>query len=377
MELNHLETPCLVVERGKTERNISRMLRRMEILGVSLRPHGKTVKNIDILRMSLKGQPGGIAVSTLREADYYSAHGIKDITYAVGIAPVKLDRVAGLIKGGVNLSLLLDSARQISLAGGKAREYSIEIPVFIEIDCDGHRSGVAPAGPDLKKLGQALRKEEGVILQGILTHAGESYNSRNIEEIREISEQERDAAVSSAELLEEAGLPCPAVSVGSTPTAGFAEDLTGVTEVRAGVFMFYDLTMAGLGVCDISDISISVLASVIGHKKSRGWIITDAGWTALSSDRSAASQEMGSGFGMVCDIEGNPISGLMVSSVNQEHGIITDRAGGRIPWQDVQIGTTLRILPNHACATAAMHDHYVVVDGDTGVIDRWQRVNGW
>ena len=80
----------------------------------------------------------------------------------------------------------------------------------------------------------------------------------------------------------------------------------GVTEVHAGVFVFFDLMMAGLEVCSIDDIAISVLATVLGHQPGRGWIITDAGFMALSRDRGTARQEIDQGYGKVCDIEGKP-----------------------------------------------------------------------
>ena len=47
---------------------------------------------------------------------------------------------------------------------------------------------------------------------------------------------------------------------------------------------------------------------------------------------------------------------------------------GRAPPK-LPVGTLLRILPNHACATAAQHGHYHVIDG--GKLERWERMNGW
>ena len=177
--------------------------------------------------------------------------------------------------------------------------------------------------------------------------------------------------------LRAAGLPCPIVSVGSTPTATYSDDLTGVTEVRAGVYMFFDLVMAGLGVCGIDDIAVSVLATVIGHQPDKGWIITDAGWMAMSRDRGTASQKIDQGYGVVCDVAGSPVEDLLVVSTNQEHGIIGHRGGGAIDAATYPVGTLLRILPNHACATAAQHDRYHVVDGDTQIAAIWPRFSGW
>src|SRR3546814_5893100 len=100
-----------------------------------------------------------------------------------------------------------------------------------------------------------------------------------------MAEQERAGAVHAAQRLRSAGFAAPLVSVGSTPTAHFARTLEGVTEVRAGVYVFFDLVMSGLGVCAESDIALSVLCSVIGHQKEKGWIITDAGWMAMRSEK--------------------------------------------------------------------------------------------
>ncbi len=377
MDLMTLETPCLVLDRVKLRSNLLRMSRRLDDLGVELRPHGKTAKNIDAIRMALEGHPGGIAVSTLKEAEYYFDQGINDIVYAVGIAPVKLDRIAGLMKAGAKVTVILDSIEQAKFVSMKGREHGLTLPVLIELDCDGHRSGVTLDDPLLLDIGRFLDLEQGVELRGVLTHAGESYACQSTQEIRALARIERDIAVNCSARLRENGLPCPIVSVGSTPTALFAEDLAGVTEVRAGVYLFQDLVMAGLGVCNESDIALSVLTSIIGHQRSKGWVISDAGWMALSRDRGTASQRVDQGYGLVCDVQGHPLDDLIVSGTNQEHGIVSSRGQNELHWDSLRIGNMIRILPNHACATGAMFDRYYVTDGSTEIVDIWHRVNGW
>ncbi len=377
MKLNELETPCLVLDREKLIRNIAALHARLKRLGVNLRPHGKTAKNIDVVRLALAGQAGGITVSTLREAEYYFEHGIADIIYAVGVAPTKIERIAALIKRGARLSVILDSMAQARGLADGARKHHLVIPALIELDCDGHRSGVAPEDPLLVDIGRFLHTNRHTALEGVLTHAGASYNCRSIEAIRSLAAAERNTAVQCAETLRRNDLPCPTVSVGSTPTARFARDLSGITEVRAGVFIFYDLVMAGLEVCGIDDIALSVLASVIGHQEKKGWIITDAGWTALSRDRGTAAQAIDQGYGRVCDITGRPMNDWIVTGASQEHGIISGRSGGRAHGPQLKVGDLVRILPNHACATGAMHERYQVVDGVRDVVAVWPRVNGW
>jgi len=166
------------------------------------------------------------------------------------------------------------------------------------------------------------------------------------------------------------------VSVGSTPTMTFADRLDGVTEARPGVYMFHDLVMAGLGVCEIDDIALSVLTSVIGHETRRGMLIVDAGWMALSRDQGTADQSVNQGYGLVCDINGRPIGDLIVRETNQEHGLVGRRDGQPLHVGRYPIGTRLRILPIHACATAAMHAEYQIIE-EGSVNARWARCTGW
>ena len=55
---------------------------------------------------------GPATVSTLKEAEQFAAAGVRDILYAVGIAPTKLPRVTALRKTGIDLSIVLDSREQ-------------------------------------------------------------------------------------------------------------------------------------------------------------------------------------------------------------------------------------------------------------------------
>ena len=154
-----------------------------------------------------------------------------------------------------------------------------------------------------------------------------------------------------------------------------------MTEVRAGVYVFHDLVMANVGVCSFDEIALSVLATVIGHQPEKGWVLTDAGWMAMSRDRGTQAQAVDYGYGAVCDEAGRPLHGFIVSGANQEHGIVSQRdgefAGARDDLaQRFPLGTRLRILPNHACATAAQFSDYAVL-GHHGALQRWERFGGW
>lgn len=375
--LKDIDTPCLLLDRDRMDRNVGRLRERLDRLGVALRPHLKTAKSVDAAQRVMTSPSGPATVSTLKEAEQFARAGVTDLIYAVGVSPDKIDRILALRADGVDLAVTLDTVEQAWVVAEASRRTGDPIPALIEIDCDGHRSGVLP-GDAAKLVGIARALEEGGRLRGVLTHAGASYGAVGDAALRACAEVERASAVQAATLLRNAGFACPVVSVGSTPTAHFAETLDGVTEVRAGVFVFFDLVMAGIGVCAIDDVALSVLATVIGHQREKGWILVDAGWMAMSRDRGTAKQKIDQGYGLVCDIDGKPFGDLILSDANQEHGIVTVRPGSNARLPDLPIGTRVRILPNHACATGAQHGAYQVVRSGSDAIEAvWPRFGGW
>lgn len=359
------------------QRNIAPLQARIMGLGATLRPHFKTAKSLDVARLMFPQGAGPIAVSTLAEAEAFAAAGYADILYAVGIAPAKLPRVAALRARGVDLVVLLDNAAQARAVLEAGRAAGLALPALIEVDCDGHRGGIPADSEQLLQLAQML-VAGGAELRGIMTHAGESYFCTTAEERAAAAENERRIATHAAARLRAAGHAVPVVSMGSTPTAWAARDLSGITEVRAGVYVFFDLMMAGLGVCTLDDIALSVVATVIGHRPDRGWIMTDAGWTALSGDGGISKRPEDRHFGLVATRDGRLIDGLVVLDMTQEHGVLGMRPGSRRPLPDIAVGTALRILPVHACATAFQHGGYHVIDAADGpVVAYWPRVRGW
>lgn len=368
-----LSTPAMILDRSRLERNAARMRERTQDLGVTLRPHVKTSKSIDVLRVLSGGETVPITVSTLAEARYFFANGVTDILYAVGIAPVKLPEVTGLIRSGCKLRIIVDTAEAAAAVAACSDSGGLIVDTLIEIDSDGHRAGIAASDPALIEIGQRL----GPNLAGVMTHAGASYDCRSRADLEAMAEQERAAVASASERLCAAGMQSPIVSVGSTPTISYARDLVGVTEARVGVYAFGDLVQSELGTCTMDDIAIGVIASVIGHNRQHGRVLIDAGFLALSRDRGTSEFPIDWGYGAVCHpVTGEPFEDVLVSSTNQEHGIITAR-NGEIAFDRFPIGSRVRILPNHACATAAAYDRYFVVDGDDAIAAVWDRVNGW
>ncbi|HEV7416897.1 MAG TPA: alanine racemase [Tianweitania sediminis] len=373
--IGDLQTPCLLLCSDRLDRNVARLRDSVERRGAVYRPHLKTAKSIDVTRRALRSPADPVTVSTLKEAETFLEAGLTDMIYAVGIAAAKIGRVRALRARGVDLAVLVDSVEQARTLADAPHLNEDAIPAFIEIDCDGHRSGVDPTHRDLL-VRIAAELTNGAGLRGVLTHCGSSYSARDAADLEAWARRERDAVLLAAAHLRKAGFDVPIVSLGSTPTALAEIDLEGVTEVRAGVGMFFDLVQSGVGVCSPEDIAISVLTTVIG--KQHGCAIVDAGWMAMSRDRGTAAQPLDWKYGLVCDERGRAIEDLLLLDANQEHGIVGMREGSGCEMPVLDIGARLRVLPNHACATAAQHDCYHVVSGSSPTVhERWDRFGGW
>lgn len=356
MRLADLPTPCAVMDLDVVERNAARMADRAAALGVRLRPHVKTHKLPSVARMQTPGAFKGITVSTMAEAHHFARHGFTDITWALPIPLSRVEEAADLARH-IDLGVLVDTPR----AAEALVEARRPLRVWLKLDCGYHRAGVDPTDPASLQLLRTLMEADHLDVQGVLTHAGHSYHCKDDPEgLLAIARQERDAVVDFAVRAEDAGLGFPHTSVGSTPTCAVIDDLSGVTEIRPGNYIFFDLHQLGLGVCAVEDIALSVLASVIGQHMGR--MVLDCGALALSKDPGHGEGS----YGRVFDVHGEELP-IELHSLSQEHGL----ARGHVPGLD-----KVRVLPNHSCLVAALHPWIYGVRGEE-VVGRWAPVRGW
>jgi D-serine deaminase-like pyridoxal phosphate-dependent protein len=366
--MQNVTTPAFLVDRSILARNCSQMREKAHASGVAFRPHVKTHKSIPIGRIQHGGGTGPITVSTLAEAEAFAREGFRDITYAVPIAPQKLQRVADLAAQIERLSILIDSDVALRAIEEFAGSHRISFNVWLKVDCGYHRAGVDPGDPDSVRLALTMARSEAIRFQGLLTHAGHSYDARGGEEIRRVAAEEAGCLTRLRALLTAEGLGEARRSIGSTPTASVVDRFSECDEVRPGNYVFYDAFQATIGSCELADCAVSVLTTVIGSYPERASIIVDAGALALSKDRGPHHVDPDFGYGLVCDLDLRPLP-MRIIALSQEHGRVSTRA-------HVPVGTRLRIIPNHSCLTAAMFDTYQIADRGK-IVDEWKPVRGW
>jgi D-serine deaminase-like pyridoxal phosphate-dependent protein len=346
-------TPSLILELPKLRANLARMAGALRRHNVAFRPHLKTAKCLDVAALATVGQAGGITVSTLAEAEFFAAGGYRDQLYSMAMVAPKLDRVAAI---AAEVKIVTDDVATARAIAAHPHPFR----ALIEIDSGAHRAGLSPDDPALLAVAAAL----GGKFAGVMTHGGHSYGARDSAQATDVAAQERTAALAAVERLRAAGHHSVIVSVGSSPSALHAADLAGVTEVRAGVYMFQDLMQVAIGAATLNDIAATVLASVVKVKPNEALI--DAGALALSADRGFGD----TGFGRVALLDGTPTDGL-VQRVWQEHGLIAPVPPG------VRVGDRVRILPVHTCHTCAGHARYLLTEDGVSISGAWDRVAGW
>ena len=365
--LDELPTPALVVDVDRLEANLGRMAGRCAALGVSLRPHVKTHKCVEIAgRQRALGPPAprdgeaGITVSTLEEARVFAEHGFRDLTWAFPVIPDRLPEAVE-IAGRATLRLLVDSPEGFEAVEATGHPFH----VWLEVDPGHHRSGVDPKGEPAVALARAIAGSERLAFDGLLSHAGQAYAARSRSGAARAAEEERAAMAGLAERLRAEGIEVPGVSVGSTPGMAAARRLDGVTEARPGNYAYHDYTQVAIGSCIPAECALTVLSTVVSCQPGASHAVCDAGALALSKDPGPTRTEGGepATWGEVYDDYpgGTLHRGLRLASLSQEHGVLS---------APVPVGTRLRILPNHSCLAAACFDRLHAASGDR-VIGIW------
>ncbi len=364
MNFTALETPALILDIDRLKLNTRKMTEHCAAKGVTLRPHLKTSKSVEVAKLAADGRMGTVTVSTLQEAEYFAKAGFDDILYAVGITPNKFDRVERIqSETGKSIVLSVDSIAMAQAIVARG----LNCPVLVEVDCGEHRGGIDCDDADVVEIAKAL----GENFKGIMSHAGHSYSTDKIEVVREIAAREVGAAVQAAEHVRAAGIAVETVSIGSTPTVLHAESLEGITEVRAGIYMVWDLCQYGRKMCNLDDLALTVLATVVGHNRKAGVLTVDAGALAMSKDIGSQTFLPDAGFGWLCDVDTLEPHNLSIGGVHQEHGTV--HVNSPDDFERLPIGSMVRILPGHACLTAAAgHGRFHVTNGEI-----WDRCDGW
>lgn len=318
-------TPYLRVNLARLRTNIGRTAERAAAAGVALRPHVKTHKTIEIVRLQLAAGATGITVATIGEAETFVRQGVTDVFIAY---PLWLDeRSAGRLRDLTADAVVAIGVDSIEGAANAGRLLGVStVEVLVEVDSGHHRSGTLPHDAGLV-AGTAQRT--GLQVRGVFTFPGHSYAPDALESS---AADESEALRVAAEALREAAIEPQVVSGGSTPSLAHA-DTDVLTELRPGVYVFGDAQQWELGSMAPGEMALTCRSTVVSHAGGR--LVLDAGSKVLGADRAAYA----SGFGRLLD---HPDARIVLLS---EHHAVVDLAGAPLP----ALGSQVDVVPNHVC----------------------------
>ncbi len=349
MNLFELDTPRLVVDLDRLERNVDEMASVAREHHVRLRPHTKTHKIPEFAHMQLSAGAAGITVAKLGEAEVMADSGIDDILVAYPLwGTEKLERLRAL-RERARILVSLDSFEVGEGIARVGREQRRDVEVYLEVDTGHHRMGVSP-GDEARLLARRLSTLTGIAVTGLLTHAGHAYAAPLATRDQVVAREIQDLVMTRASCQAD-GLEITEISVGSTPSARMESLEPGVTEVRPGTYICNDTAMVNLGVATLEQCAATILATVVGRPSPDRFVI-DAGTKCFTSD--------GVGRSGWLHVVGRP--DLTMEFITEEHGVGTiDRDAGH----PLRIGDTLQIIPSHVCPVFNLFDVVTTYRGTT------------
>lgn len=338
--------------------NIVRMSTAMREKGVRLRPHMKTHKIVEIAELQLRAGACGATVATIGEAEVFAqvCHDLF-IAYPLWLTRSTADRLAALA-ARARLSFGVDSVEAVRNTADLLDPAALSATeALIEVDSGHHRSG--KANGELLDIAREMAAV-GMRLGGVFTFPGHSYAPG---QAGSAAAAEAAALASASHVLEEAGFPVVRRSGGSTPSALLADQQV-LTEARPGVYVFGDAQQLELERARPADIALTVAATVVsrhdGPTAARRRVVLDSGSKILGSDRPAWA----TGYGRLLD---HPAA--RITALSEHHATVEWPEGVLLP----ELGSRLRVIPNHVCLTLNLVDEVWVCDTtDPGALDCWQ-----
>lgn len=345
-------TPYVYVDLDKVEKNIQSMIRRLNDAGIEHWPHIKTHKSVELARKQLELGAKGITCAKLSEAEVMAEAGIQAILIAYPIIGEENLHRLGKLAEKIHIRTTVDS---LSVAKGLSRigeSIGKKIEVLIEIDGGSHRGGVQPGHATLE-FAQEIVNLPGIHLVGVFTYVGQIYGCNTEEEIRHETQREAQILLDAQEQLLANGIKVTVTSGGSTVSSYHAEELEGISEARAGNYIFGDMNAIHVGVYTEKDCAMKISSTVVSTPLP-GYATIDAGTKTLTSDLSCRGNTFGS-------IVGHP--DIQIVKLNEEHGYL--RYDPKL--HSLQVGDKVEIIPNHCCVITNLYDSIYTFRGEEHV----------
>ena len=353
--------PTLILDKQKCLKNIEMMSGKAWKHNLKFRPHFKTHQSAEIGDWFREYGVNCITVSSVKMAEYFADNGWNDITIAFPLNILEMEEINKLTSK-VNLNVIIISTESLLFLSERSKN---KIGVYVKIDTGTHRTGILPEDKTLiSSLLSEIKKHPNIIFKGFLAHTGHTYQAKNKSEM-EIIHKEANNKLFELRDLYKKDFEKIEISIGDTPSCSLLDDFNGIDEIRPGNFVFYDAMQYYIGSCGFDQIAVALASPVVAKHPERNEIIVYGGAVHLSKDYI----EIGivKSFGLAVMFEENkwsePIKGVYVKSLSQEHGVIKIDHNQDF-FDKIKIGNVVGILPIHSCLTADLMKEYLTFEGE-------------
>jgi D-serine deaminase-like pyridoxal phosphate-dependent protein len=353
MNVHDLETPCLVVDLDKMERNIASWQKAISDNNCALRPHIKTHKVPDIARMQLAAGARGITSAKVSEARVFADAGCDDIYIAYPI--IGPDKWQGAAEMARARRLIVGAESETGLRGlsAAAVRAGSQIEIRIEFESGLGRSG-APRS-EVLRLCRLVEELPGLQLNGLMTYRSVAFPGARDMGYDAAGREEGALLLEVAQEMRDAGIEIKELTGGSTPTGKIVSAVEGVTEVRPGTYVFNDYICEHWGSVTYDECALSILTTVIS-RPTPGTATVDGGSKTFAGDIWPANVGC-QGYARAAG-ESAPIEAYVVK-MSEEHGVA--QLGEGMDWK---IGERIAWHPIHVCTTVNLSDELIGVRGE-------------
>jgi D-serine deaminase-like pyridoxal phosphate-dependent protein len=329
-----LETPALVVDLDKMEKNIATMQAAMKKYGLPSRPHSKTHKTAAIAKYQIATGSIGICCAKLTEAEAMVENGVDRVLMTTANpAASKIRRAMKLRKAHRNFIQAVDYEQNARDLNDAAKAEGIVADVVIDVAV-GTRSGIPP-GEGALALGQLIDKLPNLKLRGMLSYDGGVQHVKGFENRKSRALKTIAPNVETFEMLKKAGLNMEIFSGGGSGTYNIQHLVPGFTDIQVGSYLFMDMQYLEIGSENGDEVysdfapSLTVLTTVLNNRFPER-LTTDAGSKALTLNQPPAG------------VIGEP--GMVYAAGSDEFGSIRFTAP---PSKAYKIGDKLEVIVPH------------------------------
>ena len=332
MRIHDLDTPAVVCELDKLERNIERMAAHCRRLAIPLRSHTKSHKIPEIAHMQLASGAIGICCQKLGEAEVMVAAGIKDILLPYNIVgALKVERLLRLARRAT-ITVAVDSVATAQGIAAGAGKWGGSVRALIELDTGARRCGVQSPAEALA-LARQMVDLPGVDLQGVMTYPSRPAAKPFLDEI--------------VTLWHGDGLPLNVISGGGTGLEAVSKEL-GCTETRSGSYVWEGQSRVKSRE-DLSDdrCPLRIITTVVSTP-APGRIIIDGGMKTFTSYPPLP-------YGRCVEYPE-----IKIYAMSVEHGHVDVSESGHT----FKVGDRLTFIPLHQEMALNLHDELVGYRGE-------------